>query len=315
MAPRGEAGGSGLTRPAPDSRGRRRSSGRAAWAAAGCAALAACAPGELDRVLTPDPSAPLQVRAFVAPAADGPWTEAGTVARSFSSLHAAVVDGELLVAGLQSEARPGWWEERFPRLFVDVLRTRDLATWTATRWPVDAPGRSLIDPALVEGPEGLELWFVQVEGAGDPAEGRKASEVVRTRFDGDGFGRAETWAVGAGLVDPAPAWWRGAWHVFATRDRRDVVEVLPDGAVRVVLGGATVPFARADGDRLVLLAQRDEHDGVRPVEIETRDGATWSAPRPHALAAADLRTCASPVTAALGGRAVLLCVDERSRGR
>lgn len=277
--------------------------------------LAACAPAELDAVLTPDPSAPLQVRAFAAPTADGPWTEVGTVARAFSSLHAVVVDGELFVAGLQSAAPPGWWAERFPRLFVDVLRTRDLATWTATRWPVDAPGRSLIDPALVAGPEGLELWFVQVEGLGDPAEGRKPSAVVRTRFDGDGFGGAETWAVGAGLVDPAPVWWRGAWRVFATHDRREVVEVGADGAVRVVLPGATVPFARADGDRLVVLAQRDERDGVRPVEISTTDGATWSAPRPHALAAADLRTCASPVTAALGGRAVLLCVDERSRPR
>lgn len=275
--------------------------------------LVACRGASPDEVLAHDPTAPLQVRVYTGVA--GAWVERpnSPVARAFTSLHAVVHDGELVVPGLR-RAAPTWWEERFPRLFVEALVTRDLARWELRRWEVDAPGASLLDPAIVEGPEGLELWYVSAPGRGDPAEGRKPNTLLRAPLRGDRFGDAETWATGAGLVDVAPAWFGGRWRVFATRDHRDVVEVAADG-VTTLLGGATVPFARVVGERLVVTAQRMAAGGMRPVEVVTTDGTTWSAPRDVHVAANDLRTCASPVTATLRTEEVLLCVDERQPSR
>lgn len=269
--------------------------------------LLACRGGDSSAaVLRPAADASLQVRLF----AGEPLVDRGVVAGSFASLHAVEHEGALWVPGLDRAAVPTWWEEHFPSLFVQALVTTDLARWELRRWSVDAPGSSLLDPAMVEGPEGLELWFAAVPGLGDPAKGRKPTTIWRTRYDGRGFGRAEAWAEGRGLVDPSPVWWGGAWRVFATRDHQDVVEVTGDG-VRTVLAGATVPFARDIGGRLVITAQAVVDGAMRPVEIESADGAGWSARRPVALPANPMRTCASPVRATVAGQGVLLCVDER----
>ncbi len=232
-------------------------------------------------------------------------------ARAFSSLHAVAWEGELVVAGLPSARPPTWWEEWLPRLAVGALVTRDGTTWKARSYPVDAPGRSLVDPAIVEGPEGMELWFVQAEGLGDPAVGGRAVDLVRTRWDGARFGSAEVWATGRGLVDPAPVWFAEGWRVFATRDHGEVVVIDEKGGeARRILGGASVPFARVEGGAVVLLAQRMMGGRMMPVETRSTDLRTWSPPT-SVLDDPDLRTCASPVVGSVAGADVLVCVDER----
>ena len=258
-----------------------------------------------------DPTAPLQVYALRG--GPGAWRrDPAPFAHAFSSLHAVSWGDDLVLAGLSSARPPSWLDERFPRLAVGALVTRDGATWAARSYAVDAPGTSLIDPALVAGPEGMELWFVQAEGLGDPAQGGRTVDIVRTRWNGARFDRAETWATARGLVDPAPVWFGGGWHVFATRDHAAVVVLdAKGGSAREVLGGASVPFARTEGDEVVLLAQRPTGGGrMVPIELRSRDMRQWSAPR-TVVDDPSLQTCASPVTGRLAGAELLFCVDER----
>ncbi len=237
------------------------------------------------------------------------------IAHAFSSLHAFVWDDLLVVPGLSSARPPTWLEERLPTLAIGALVTRDLVRWEARSWRVDAPGVSLIDPALVRGPAGVELWFVQVDGPGDPGAVGRAVRIVRTRWDGQRFGAAETWAEGRGLVDPSPVWFDGAWRVFATRDHAAVVVLDgPDRAPREVLSGASVPFAFEEGGEVTVLAQRPEGPGMAAVAVRSADTRTWSAPV-RIMNDSGLQTCASPVTARYRGEHVMLCVDERRAAR
>ncbi|MFZ5477518.1 MAG: hypothetical protein ACOZNI_12150 [Myxococcota bacterium] len=254
-------------------------------------ALLGCHP-DPESILGPDPEARYEVRAYAL--AGDVWSPGAVVAHGFSSLHAVEWDGALVVPGLRAEP-PTAWEERFPSLFVDALVTTDGETWTVRRHEVDAPGRSLLDPAIVTGPDGVALWFVRADGVGDPATRR--TEIVRARWDGERFGDAEVWHAGEGLVDPSPVWRDGTWEVLATKGARDVV-ALPEG--RAVLGGATVPFAMGD----TVLAQR----GHRPVLVV--GGAEETVP----IAIPEGETCASPVAGTVAGRSLLLCVNERGSG-
>lgn len=269
--------------------------------------LLGCHPasGTMTAALTPAPDARLQVYAFQNGASPA------NIAHSFSSLDALVIGDELVVAGLQNAQRPGWWEERFPRLFVDALVTTDLVTWSSRRWYVDAPGASLLDPAFADGPEGLELWFVQAEGFADPARRGRQTSLVRTRAAGDGFGRAEVWHRGESLVDVSPVWFGDRWHVFATHNQSEVVEITATGTTRRI-EGATVPHARVVDGGISVTAQTMVDGRRMPVVVRSTDGATWSAPAPVALDGTKrMKTCASPVTARLHAAEVLLCVDER----
>lgn len=281
--------------------------------------LTACDPiGSLaNQSLGPDPTSHFQVHLFEKNGEQ--WTrDVPAIAHAFSSLHAVVWADELVVCGLGSARPPSFVEERFPRLAVAALVTRDLKTWTARSFSVDAPGVSLIDPAIVAGPEGEELWFVQADGAGDPGQQGRAVQIVRTKWDGNRFGNATIWAVGSGLVDPAPIWFGGAWHVFATRDHAAVVSVEEGGRTQEVLGSATVPFAREQNGELVLFGQRMGAEGMLPVVTRTGDGVIWSTvERALPLSATSgtgppppLRTCTSAVTATFLDKDVLLCVEE-----
>lgn len=270
--------------------------------------LAGCDPigAQMAEALAPAADHPLQTWAW-RQGPDGAWTrDPAPLAHGLSSLHAAVHDGLLRVTGLVALRPPGFWEERFPRLRAGTLTSGDGRAWTAGSWPVDAPGVSLIDPAVVVGPEGLELWFVQVDGLGDPAQGRRPTRIVRTRWTGRGFGGASVWAEGRGLVDPSPVWADGRWTVYATQDHAAVVEVGPDGATRPVLPGATVPFATAD----TLYAQAMVDGRMRAVVSRRGPDGAWS---PPAVLFRDdrQRTCASPVVATVADAPLLLCVDER----
>jgi hypothetical protein len=274
----------------------------------GLIALLACHPDPAS-ILGADPASRFEVRGY---RMDGSLpvfaSPLGVVAHDFSSLHAVEWGDELVVVGLRADP-PTWWEERFPSLFVDAIVTRDGRTWTARRFDVDAPGRSLLDPAIVAGPDGMELWFARAEGLGDPA--RRRTEIVRTRWDGARFGDAEVWYAGEGVVDPAPVWWRGAWHLFATKHARDVVRV-HDGREAVVLPGTTVPFVADASPGSLMLVTQAMVDGRMGPRFWTWDGA---AAAPAAVMdtplAPETRTCASPVTGETGPFATLLCVDEK----
>lgn len=262
-------------------------------------ALLACDPiGEATRAAL-SPEAPSHPRVWVhRRTADG-WTrDPAPFARGFSSLHAAWWNGEWVVAGLPHAGEPSWWNEAFPRLAVGALVSRDLTAWEARSFSVEAEGASLIDPAIVEGPEGAELWFVQVEGGGDPGEGSRPVKVVRTRWNGEGFDRAEVVGTGRGLVDPAPVWFDGAWRVFLTRDHSAVVTL--EGAT--ILPGCSVPFARVEGGEIVLWAQRPVGGKRVAVESRSRDLRSWTPP-----VELTREGCASPS----GGADAMFCVEER----
>lgn len=261
--------------------------------------LAACDPIGAATRATLAPGAPDHHRVWVHRRADGAWKrDPAPIARAFSSLHAARWDGEWVVTGLPGAGAPSWWEEALPRLAAGALVSGDLSAWEGRSFPVQAEGASLIDPAIVAGPEGMELWFVRVEGAGDPGEGSRPVEVVRTRWNGKAFDRAEVIGTGRGLVDPAPVWFEGAWRVFLTRDHTAVVTL--DGTV--VLPGCSVPFAREEAGEIVLWAQRPMGGSMVAVESRSRDLRSWSAP-----VQLTAESCASPS----GGADVMFCVEER----
>ncbi|MFH1466225.1 MAG: hypothetical protein ABIO70_17705 [Pseudomonadota bacterium] len=274
--------------------------------------LAACGPLQPPAaLLVEDPAAPFVVHAFTSPDLTA-WTPLGAVAWSFSSLGAAVVDGELWVTGLQHLQKPTRWEELRGQLFVDLLASRDLAAWEVRRLPVDGPRGGLIDPApLVDG-ERTEIWFARVPGTGDPAQGARPTLLFTGRLAEGRFGAVGPWAEGTDLLDPAPVRFRGRQRVFATRGHREVVEVFAEDAPRVILPDATVPHALVVGDELWLLAQQHREGRKVPILAKSSDGAHWSEPAvldpdPH------LRTCASPVLEPWGEGWVLLCVEEKGR--
>ncbi len=228
--------------------------------------------------------------------------------RGLTSLDVYVEHETLFVAGLSHELVPSAFAEWFPQLFVVVLESTDMQVWTAHAWPVDAPGYSLIDPALVMGPTGRELWFVQVDGAGDPAEGSRPSQVVRTHWTGAGFGGAEVMLEGRGLVDPSPVYQGERWEVLLTRDHREVV-VGSAGGVVSVAQGVTVPHARREGAQVLVTAQRVEQGKARPVLLRRDDGGSWLAPVPMAFP--EGTPCSSPSRVRFGDAWVLLCAQER----
>ncbi len=238
------------------------------------------------------------------------WLGATLPIRSLTSLDAYAEGDTVFLSGLSHQLVPSALAEWFPQLFVVVLESTDLRTWSAHAWPVDAPGHSLIDPALVLGPTGRELWFVQVDGTGDPAQGSRPSQVVRTHWTGSGFGRAEVMVEGKGLVDPSPVYQGEAWEVFLTRDHHEVVATSGAGLVSVV-AGLTVPHVRREGDTVLLTAQRVEAGRAQAVELRRTDGGGWSAPIPIELA--DGGVCSSPSSARTGATRVLFCAEERGR--
>lgn len=253
-----------------------------------------------------------EVRAYVN---DGAGFAAPTALplRALTSLDAYAEGDTVLVTGLSHAIVPTAMAERFPQLFVIGLESTDLTTWAAHAWRVDAPGSSLIDPSFVQGPEGRELWFVQVDSHGDPAQGGLPSTLVRTHWDGETFSRAETLFTGPGLVDPSPVFSGDRWEVFLTHDHHEVVR-LAQGATATerVREGLTVPHARREGTRVILTAQGTQQGPATPVEMAREDGQGWSEPR--ALLPAGSPPCSSPSTVRRAGKTVLLCAGDRPGG-
>jgi hypothetical protein len=239
------------------------------------------------------------------------WTPRGPLAWSFSSLGAAVVDGELWITGLQHLEPPSRWEEVRGQLFVDLLASRNLSTWEVRRLPVDGARGGLIDPApLVDGGR-TEIWFARAPGTGDPALGTKPTTFLNGHLVKGRFRAVGPWVEGSDLLDPAPVRFLGRLRCFATRGHHEVVEVFAEDAPRVLLPDATVPHALVVGGELWLLAQQQRDGRKVPILTRTADGEHWSAP-----VALDpdprLSTCASPVLEPWGEGWVLLCVEERS---
>lgn len=239
-------------------------------------------------------------------------TAGGAPIRALTSLDAYAEGDTVFMAGLSHGLTPSFWAEKFPTLFVTVLESPDLRRWSAHAWRVDAPGSSLIDPALVQGPAGRELWFVQVDSHGDPAEGNLPSTVVRTRWDGTRFTDAEAVFTGPGLVDPSPVFAGERWEVFLTHDHHEVVSIVEgDTATKLVRAGITVPHARREGGRVTLTAQWGGNGPATAVVLTRDDGQAWSEPRP--VLPAGSHPCSSPSTVQRGRETLLFCAEERPR--
>lgn len=279
--------------------------------------LAACTRGDPDVVFTPDPSARERV-VYWTRAAGGDWELHPTpIAWHFSSLHAAVVDDEIVLAGLNRSHLPTDWEERFRKLFIDTLVSKDGVTWTTRRyWGSGEMG--VVDPAVVVDDRGLAAWFVDSPGmSGDPADTRRQNRLVRVPIEGRSLGEVEAWATTQAVVDPAPVTHEGRLHVFGTRHSGEIVEVLPSGEVRSVWAKATVPYARVKDGQMELIAQLSvawpgisgTEDRRLPHIRRSVDGVTWS--QPELITADDrIRNCASPVLVDFHAVEYLFCVDE-----
>lgn len=288
---------------------------------AGCALLAAhavlagcnTAPSDAD-VLAAVIGTPGEVRMFRDAGAG--FEPAGTAPiRGLTSLDAHAESETVLLAGLSHRLVPTLLAEYLPQLFVVVLESSDasLSRWVAHSWRVDAPGAAMIDPAIVTGPKGRELWFVQVEGAGDPAEGEKLARVVRTRWTGTRFAAAAVMYEGRGVVDPSPIYEGESWRLFLTRNHREIVEVSSERAEpRVVASGLTVPHATRVGDALRLTAQDGSRGVSAAVELQPVEGG-WSGRTPL-QPVGDSEPCSSPSTAQHGGARWLFCALERPGG-
>ncbi len=271
--------------------------------------------GSLDGLL--EAKAPFLVHGYQSP--DGhSWTRTGpAIAGGFSSLGAVVSDDEVLITGLPATP-PTWWEERFPSLFVATLVSPDGLSWATRRLSVEAPGTALIDPQLVMGPDGLELWFVQAEGTGDPGQGQRETRLVRTRQlrpHAAEYGKAELWYTGRGLVDVAPVWLNGELRVYATRGHSEIVEIAEvngQKTERVIVGGVTVPFPLAHAGGVWLWGQAPVDGGMRPVRLNSADGRTWSAPE-ALVRDPTVTSCASPVVVPWRAAWRLWCVEEPGR--
>lgn len=284
---------------------------------AGWLLLAACSRGNPDDVLTPDPTAHEKV-VFWTRAAGGAWEFHPTpIAWHWSSLHAAVVDDEIVLAGLNRSHVPTAWEERFRRLFIDTLVSRDGVTWATRRyWGSGEMG--LVDPAVVEDDRGLAAWFVDSPGfTGDPADTHRLNRFIRAPIDGTSLGETEEWTTTQAVVDPAPVVFNGQLHVYGTRHSGEIVEVSKDGEVHPVWAKATVPFARVKDGQLELIAQSSvrwvtgdrAEDRRLPHVRRSVDGVEWS--QPELITADDrVRNCASPVLVDFHAIEYLFCVDE-----
>lgn len=229
----------------------------------------------------------------------------------------AFAEGEVVyLAGLSHRIVPTLLAEYMPQLFVLVAEASDpsLSRWTARALRVEAPGAAMIDPAMVTGPKGRELWFVQVDGLGDPAEGGKLSRVVRTRWTGTRFGASSVVYEGVGVVDPSPVYDGEAWRLFLTRNHREIIEVSSERPEpRLVVAGLTVPHASMVDGTLRLTAQDTSQGPSRAMELAW-DGTAWSAPR-ALLPPGDTQPCSSASTVPHDGARWLFCAGERPGGQ
>ncbi len=279
------------------------------------AALVGCdtAPNDAD-VLAAVIGTPGEVRLFRDAGAG--FQPAGTAPiQGLTSLDAHAESETVLVAGLSHRLVPTLLAGFMPTLFVVALESTDadLTRWVAHSWRVEASGAAMIDPAIVTGPKGRELWFVQVEGLGDPAAGEKPSRVVRTRWTGTRFAAATVVYEGRGVVDPSPIYDGEAWRLFLTRNHREIVEVSSDRPEpRVVASGLTVPHVTRVGDTLCLTAQDVSRGPSAAVELREVGGA-WGGPTPL-QPAGDRDSCSSPSTVEHAGARWLLCAMERPGG-
>lgn len=279
------------------------------------AALAGCntAPSDAD-VLAAAVGTPGEVRLFRDAGAG--FEPAGTAPiQGLTSLDAHAESETVLVAGLSHRLVPTLLAEYMPTLFVVALESTDtnLTHWVAHSWRVEASGAAMIDPALVTGPKGRELWFVQVDGPGDPAAGEKPARVVRTRWTGTRFAAATVMYEGRGVVDPSPIYDGESWRLFLTRNHREIVEVSADRPEpRVVAAGLTVPHVTRQGDTLRLSAQDGSHGPSAAVELQ-EVGGVWSGRTPL-QPAGDREPCTSPSTVEHAGARWLLCAMERPGG-
>lgn len=275
-----------------------------------------CAPDAtpIQAALGPDPGGGAEVRVFTSTDRGARWAlQPGRIAHRLSSLHACTFEGVVWAPSLLEVDHISWFEEAFPSPFVDVLRSTDLNEWTAARIAIDADVRSVIDPACVVGPRGLELWFADVRGsATDPAQGARTSTIWRTHWDGERFGEGDVVYEGPGLVDPAPIYVDGGARLFLNQDGARIVEVV-DGALVRVWDGVTVPQAVELGGARWLVAQQPRGPGMFPV-VRDLARATDGASTPLPIDG-QLRACESPSLTTLGDTWVLLCVDAPPRRR
>lgn len=297
--------------------------------------LYACDRGDPADALKPDPAAREIVRQWTR-APGGSWSLDPTpIAWSWSSLHAAVIGEELVLAGLNRTHEIQPWESRWRHFFVDALVSRDGQHWSARRyWGEGEEGG--VDPAFVEDDRGWGAWVVNVPGtSGDPADPGRVAQLLRAPLHGTSLGRPELWATTKAAVDVAPVRFGGKLHVYATSLSSRIVEVFPDGHHELVWQGATVPYPRVVDGALELVAQQVVPGEVReetvlvnglprinrlkgedrrlPHRRRSLDGRSWSAPE---LLAEDpsVRNCASPVLVDFAGLERLFCVDERAGG-
>ncbi len=278
--------------------------------------LTACAPdaAPLDAALGPDPAGGAEVRLLTSTDRGARWTlQANVIAHQLSSLHACTFEGVVWVPALLEVDHISWLESAFPSPFVDVLRSDDLVHWTASRVAIDADVRSVIDPACVVGPEGLELWFADVQGsATDPAQGARVSRIWRTHWNGERFIDGDVLYTGPGLVDPAPVYIDGALRLFLNQDGARIVEVV-GGTLTRAWDGVTVPQAVDLGGVRRLVAQQPRGPGMFPV-FRDLSRAADGASTPITIDG-QLRGCESPSLTTLGETWVLLCVDAPPRRR
>lgn len=266
-------------------------------------------------------------------AADGGWVLDPTpVAWGWSSLDARVIDGELVLAGLDHNHYPASWEEPLHHPLTQALVSEDGEAWSARRYwgPTDRGG---IDPAFQQDEAGdWWIWVVTAPGTGDPAEPGTATTFERARLRHGWAGELEPWAKPDSVVDVMPILFHGQLHVFGTHHSRQVVDVAADGSQTVVWDNATVPFARVVGDTLELVAQVGhrvqnmhrhvlvgdawevrtipEQDRREPWVRRSTDGRTWGPPEELPIGDA-VDNCASPALVEFGGVDRLFCVEER----
>lgn len=279
--------------------------------------LSAC-PGDnaLQKVLTPDPSHNRQLWLFNS-TDRAIWTRAeDPLGKGFTSLglsHGPA--GELLVTGLNQLRRPTWFEELFPRPWVDAL-VFDGQRWSALTRSLDqvsVPG--VIDPQWL----GDRLWYYGVDGkSGDPAHRGGVHRIFSTPPE-------RQRAAMPGLADPSPVRFLGRLYLFATLFPNQVIVMAGEPLKELRrFSGVEVPFAFVDRGTLYLLAQRSSGGDREPLLTSSPDGTTWSpflqvlpegevgpTPGTQARGRPALASCTSPVMGKQNERWFLLCVEEK----